>query len=115
MRGGLQRPGVTATRPEATPLHVLYCHGIVARTYANDVSIWGNQNVMSRARDSAMVADSAVRAYSCWLVLAYRLPRPRWQCAWSGRMPSASTRARDCWEWGLRTIRVNLQLELLCH
>ena len=28
---------------------------------------------------------------------AYSVPRPRWQCAWSGRMPGASARARACW------------------
>ena len=33
------------------------------------------------ARYSAMAADSAARACSRWPVVAYRVPRPRWQWA----------------------------------
>ena len=63
-------------------------------TCASAASVCGSQNVISMSRYSAMAVDSAVRACSRWPVCAYSVPRPRWQCAWSGRMPSASVRAR---------------------
>jgi len=41
--------------------------------------------------------DSAVRAGSRWPIAAYRVPRPWWQWATSGSMPSSSAKARACW------------------
>src|SRR6516162_1077902 len=50
-------------------------------TCASAASVCGSQNVMSMARYSAMAVDSAVRACSRWPVVAYSMPRPRWQWA----------------------------------
>ena len=36
---------------------------------------------MSMARYSLMAADSSARACSCWPIVAYSMPRPRWQWA----------------------------------
>src|SRR5215510_1852685 len=58
---------------------------------------WGSQKGMSITRYSAMAVDRAVRAGSPLPSLTYSLPRPRWQWATSGRMPSSSARARACW------------------
>src|SRR5215471_552813 len=62
-------------------------------TCARAASVWGSQKVISMSRYSAMAVDNSVWACSCWPTLAYSVPRPRWQWAWSGRMPSASARA----------------------
>jgi hypothetical protein len=39
-------------------------------------------------------ADGRVRTYSRCSIFRYSVPRPRWQWATSGRMPSSSARAR---------------------
>src|SRR4030095_9476582 len=59
-------------------------------TWASVASVSGSQNVMSMNQDISMGVESAVQAGSRWPVAAYSMPRPRWQWAWSGRMPSAS-------------------------
>src|SRR5262249_8001058 len=61
-------------------------------TSASAASVWGSQNVISMARYSAMAVDNSVWAGSRRPVVAYRVPSPRWQWAWSGRMPSSSAR-----------------------
>src|SRR5262249_35770406 len=63
-------------------------------TCASAASVWGSQKVISIARYISRAVASAVRAGSRWPILAYRVPRPWWQWATSGRMPSASARAR---------------------
>src|SRR5262249_52845920 len=66
-------------------------------TCASAASVSGSQKVMSMAWYISMAVDNAVRACSRWPVAAYSVPRPRWQWAWSGRMPSSSARAWACW------------------
>src|SRR5262245_47851848 len=61
---------------------------------ASAASAWGSQKVMSMLRYSSMAVDSSARACSRGPIVAYKVPRPRWQCAWSGRMPSSSAKAR---------------------
>src|SRR5712664_4023259 len=63
-------------------------------TCAKAASAWGSQNVMSMARYSAMAAARSVRAWSTRPIRLCRVPRPRWQWATSGRMPSSSARAK---------------------
>jgi hypothetical protein len=66
-------------------------------TYASAASARGSQNVISIARYNSMATDSSARACSGRPNCVYRMPRPQWQWAWSGRIPSASARARACW------------------
>src|SRR5882724_6455492 len=63
-------------------------------TCASSASAWGSQKVMSMARYSSMAVDNSARASARHPILAYSVPRPRWQWATSGRMPSSSARAR---------------------
>jgi len=58
-----------------------------ASTCARIVSVSGSQNVMSIDVYISIAVDSSARASSHWPVAAYSLPRPRWQCAWSGPYP----------------------------
>jgi len=53
--------------------------------------------LMEMARQSQARLVRAARACSRRPIVVYRLPRPRWQWAASGRMPSSSARARACW------------------
>src|SRR5262249_1111528 len=62
-------------------------------TCASATSAWGSQKVMSIARYRSMAVVSAARAGSGRPLLAYSMPRPRWQCATRGRMPRGSARA----------------------
>jgi len=71
--------------------------GPYSSTCASAASVWGSQNVISIDVYISMAVDSAVRACSRWPMAVYSIPRPRWQCAWSGRMLSSSARARACW------------------
>jgi len=66
-------------------------------TWARAACALGSQKGIPMARYSAMAADSAARACSRCPVVAYSMPRLRWQCATSGRMPSSSAKARACW------------------
>src|SRR5215813_10811263 len=66
-------------------------------TCASTASAWGSQNVMSIDWYISMAVVNAVQTCSRWPVMTYNVPRPRWQCAWSGRMPSSSARVRACW------------------
>ena len=50
-------------------------------TCASATSACGSQNVISMARYISMAVDSSARACSRWPVLAYSVPRPRWQWA----------------------------------
>src|SRR5215475_6143660 len=68
-------------------------------TCASATSACGSQNVISMARYISIAVDSSARAGSRWPVLAYSVPRPRWQWAWSGRMPSSSARVRAWRKW----------------
>src|SRR5262249_9052476 len=62
-------------------------------TAASATSAWGSQKGISMVRYNSMAADSSARAGPVRPILAYRVPRPRWQWARSGRMPSSSARA----------------------
>jgi len=76
-------------RTEAT----LAASGDIPSTCASVASVRGSQNVIAMARYSAMAAASFVRACSQRPVVVYRVPRPAWQWAIRGRMPSSSARA----------------------
>ena len=62
---------------------VHYC----CSTRASAASAWGSQKVMSMTRYNSMAAVSSTRACSTRPMRPYRVPRPRWQWARSGRMP----------------------------
>ena len=68
-------------------------------TCDSTASAWDSQKVMSMARYSAMAAESSVRACSRWPAVAYSIPIWVWQCAWSGRLPNSSAKARASWAW----------------
>src|SRR5262249_41134421 len=93
----LQRPigDPTALGEEILDLvkHVIEVHQY-SSTWASAASVWGSQKVISIPRYISTAVASSARACSRWPIAAYSVPRPRWQCAWSGRMPSASARAR---------------------
>jgi hypothetical protein len=65
-----------------------------AHVRVSAASACGSQNVISIARYSSTAVESSARACSRRPSLPYRVPRPKWQCAWSGRIPRASARAR---------------------
>ena len=56
-------------------------------TCARAASACGNQKVMSMVRYRCMAMVSSACAHSTHPLWLYRVPRPRWQWAWSGRMP----------------------------
>src|SRR4029453_10390127 len=59
-------------------------------TRASADSASGSHKVIAMERYNSMAVESSARACSRWPVNAYRVPRPRWQWACSGRMPSSS-------------------------
>src|SRR5262249_38907597 len=63
-------------------------------TCASAASVCGSQKIISIDRYISMAVDNSVRACSRWPVVAYSMPRPRWQWVCSGRIPSSSARVR---------------------
>src|SRR5215813_4395920 len=80
---------LVACRPQYTDDMIVY--------YGS--SVWGSQNVMSMARYRAIAADRAVRACSRQPILAYSMPRPRWQWAWSELLQARRMCLGTGWDW----------------
>jgi len=57
--------------------------------------VWGSPEGHVHARYISIAMVSAARACSRWPSVAYSVPRPSGNGAWSGRMPSASARAKS--------------------
>ena len=50
-------------------------------TWASATSVWGSQNVIDISRYIFIAVDSSARACSRWPVVAYNVPKLRWQWA----------------------------------
>ena len=79
--GSLRRKKEDKQRCQKGSMDLFYWPSTCARA----TSVCGSQKVMSISRYNAMAADRAGCACSRCAVLRYNVPRPRWQCAWSGR------------------------------